>query len=143
MISFVDTSVFIAAFDANHIHHARSLSLYDKISRSHARCGAHTLAEVYSVLTRLPKPHRLRPEQALFFVERVAERVEPVALTSDEYLVTVRAAAGGGVSGGNIYDALLIACARKAKADKIYTWDIEHFHTAAPDLAERILEPGS
>jgi predicted nucleic acid-binding protein len=41
-----------------------------------------------------------------------------------------------------IYDALLLACARKANADRIYTWNLRHFRALAPDLAERIVAPG-
>ncbi len=89
MISFVDTSVFVASFDANHRHHAQSALLFERLSPSETRCGAHTLAEVCSVLTRLPKPHRLRPDQAGFFVERVVERAETVALSSYEYLAAL------------------------------------------------------
>jgi predicted nucleic acid-binding protein len=45
------------------------------------------------------------------------------------------------LSGGIIYDALLIACARKIDAERIYTWNVRHFQMVAPDLAERIVEP--
>ena len=84
--------MFIAAFQANHIHHADSITILDKLAPPETRCGAHTLAEVFSVLTRLPKPRRLLPDQALFFVERVAEKAELVALDAEEYLATVRKA---------------------------------------------------
>jgi predicted nucleic acid-binding protein len=139
VISFVDTSVFIASFDASHIHHAQSTLLFDRLSPAETRCGAHTLAEVYAVLTRLPKPHRLRPDEALFFVDKGVERAEGVALTAGEYHATVRKAVADGVPGGNVCDALLLACARKANADVVYTWNLGHFRGASPDWAERIV----
>jgi len=40
-----------------------------------------------------------------------------------------------------IYDALLLACARKCGADVIYTFNTDHFVRIAPDLAERIQAP--
>jgi hypothetical protein len=43
--------------------------------------------------------------------------------------------------GGIIYDALLLASARKVSADRIYTWNLGHFRMIAPDLAARIVEP--
>jgi predicted nucleic acid-binding protein len=141
MISLTDTSVFVPAFDQDHPDHARSLVQFNKLSRPDAKCSAHTLAEVYSVLTRLPPPHRLSREQALFFVEQIVQRVEPVALEADEYLATIRKAVADGVPGGRIYDALHVACARKAGADVIYTWDLQDFRAVAPDLAARIVEP--
>ena len=66
-----------------------------------------------------------------------------VALDEDEYFEVVRESAKAGRMGGAIFDALLVACARKAKAKTIYTWNVRHFRLIAPDLAGRILEPGS
>jgi len=88
MISLTDTSVFVAAVDTDHPHHSRSLDLFNQLTRPDAKCGAHTLAEVYSVLTRLPPPHRLSRERALFFIEQIVQHVEPVPLASEEYLAT-------------------------------------------------------
>jgi hypothetical protein len=66
-----------------------------------------------------------------------------VALDEDEYFEVVREAAKAGRMGGAIFDALLIACARKVKAETIYTWNVRHFRLIAPDLARRTLEPGN
>jgi predicted nucleic acid-binding protein len=46
-----------------------------------------------------------------------------------------------GPAGGIIYDALLLACARKCKADRIYTFNERHFTRIAPDVAVRIQAP--
>jgi predicted nucleic acid-binding protein len=43
--------------------------------------------------------------------------------------------------GGIIYDALILACARKVQAERIYTWNVKHFQMVAPDLAGRIVTP--
>jgi predicted nucleic acid-binding protein len=40
-----------------------------------------------------------------------------------------------------IFDALLLACARKSHAERIYTWNEKHFRMVAPDLADRITNP--
>jgi len=39
-----------------------------------------------------------------------------------------------------VHDGLILRCARKVDARKIYTLNEKHFKLAAPDLAERILE---
>jgi predicted nucleic acid-binding protein len=44
--------------------------------------------------------------------------------------------------GERIYDALLLACARKSGADVIYTFNSRHFIRVAPDLTDRIQAPG-
>jgi len=64
-----------------------------------------------------------------------------VTLTEEDYFLTVRDSARAGRIGGIIYDALLLACARKVNADRIHTWNIGHFRMIAPDLAGRIVEP--
>jgi predicted nucleic acid-binding protein len=46
-----------------------------------------------------------------------------------------------GLAGGIVFDALLLACARKVDAERIYTWNVRHFRMVAPDLAERIVTP--
>jgi len=43
--------------------------------------------------------------------------------------------------GGTISDALLLTCARKVDAERIYTWNVRHLKLVAPDLAGRILTP--
>lgn len=43
--------------------------------------------------------------------------------------------------GGGVYDALIVACARKVEATAIYTYDVSDFRHAAPDLAHIILTP--
>ncbi len=75
-------------------------------------------------------------------LETFLRRIVPVALTSNEYIETLRTCATLGLTGGTIYDALHIACARKSGAEWIYTWNLRHFRRAAPDLAGRIVEPG-
>jgi len=64
-----------------------------------------------------------------------------VSLDADESVAVIRELAGRGLSGGIVHDGLILRCARKADARKIYTLNAKHFKLAAPDLAERILEP--
>ncbi len=64
-----------------------------------------------------------------------------VSLTPTEYLAAIQGLGKLGHSGGMVYDALLLACARKAKASRIYTLNQKHFRLVAPDLATRIHEP--
>jgi predicted nucleic acid-binding protein len=45
------------------------------------------------------------------------------------------------LQGGIVYDALLMACARKIEARWIFTNNYKHFRRVAPDLAARIVEP--
>lgn len=86
-------------------------------------------------------PHRLEPEQALICIEQIAACCKSIALHPGEYLAEIRRAASSRTPGGQFYDALLLACARKANADRIVTWNTRHFSALAPDLAGRIFSP--
>jgi len=75
------------------------------------------------------------------FLDQIRSRFEWVALTPDEVLETARRTAALGLLGGIVYDALLVACARKVNVEWIYTWNLRHFQLVAPDLAERMRTP--
>lgn len=45
-------------------------------------CGAHSLAEVYSTLTRMPGKHRISGEQAMLFIGSIRERLSSIALSA-------------------------------------------------------------
>jgi predicted nucleic acid-binding protein len=139
---FLDTSVLIAAVRTADLRHAASNELVRKCRLDNSSCAAHTLAEVYASLTGMRPPHRFRPEQAMVVLDGLRAKFRCVELAADEVLNTARGIAGLGLSGGFIYDALLLTCARKVNADRIYTWNLRHFRMAAPDLAGRIVEPG-
>lgn len=138
---FVDTSVLIAASDLGHEHFVPSRTLFLHMTPQITCCAAHTLAEIYGVLTRLPKGSRRTPDEAVLILDQVRSRTSQIALILDEYVRTIEFAATRRLTGGIIYDALLLACARQVEAERIYTWNVRHFRSIAPDLAERIVTP--
>lgn len=138
---FVDTSVLVPVFIPGHIHHQRSFDLFSRAEIIQASCAAHSLAEVYATVTRIPGRHRASGEQALRFLEAIEERFSPVALDVSEYRAAIREAAILGIVGGTSYDALIEACARKAKAELIYSWNTQHFLRLGPEIASRVRLP--
>jgi predicted nucleic acid-binding protein len=139
--AFLDTSVMVAALWGDHPCHAASLSVFVEAGRQTGACGIHSLAEVYAVMTALPARPPLVPEQAFLLVEQIPQRLAIVALDEAEYRNAIRDLADRGLGGGRVYDALLLACARKCRAETIYTWNAKHFRQIAPDLASRIRTP--
>ncbi len=131
----------VAAFWGDHSDHDASLRVFVEADRETAACGVHSLAEVYAVMTALPIRPVLAPEQVFLFVQQVAERMTLVTLDQTEYLEAIRGISDRGIAGGRIYDGLLLACARKSRAETIYTWNVKHFRQIAPDLAERVRTP--
>jgi predicted nucleic acid-binding protein len=140
-LEFFDGNVLIAASIPDHIHHAQSIARISAIRKGAAICGAHSLAEVYSNLTKRPKGYGVPPSDAVRIVEQFSRLLTVVAPTSKESRRAIQESARLGIAGAMIYDALLLACARKAKASKIYTLNPKHFRMIAPDLASRIVEP--
>ena len=138
---FLDTSVLFAVAQVSHEHHVACRALWGRCSRRNTAISAHTLAELYSGLTSMPPTFRLRPQDAVTTIETFLQRALPIELTVGEYMETFRRAAPLGLSGGIIYDALHLACARKCRARQIYTLNLRHFRTVAPDLETRIMMP--
>jgi hypothetical protein len=106
-----DTSVLVAGFAAWHEGHESAVRA---LSRG-VHLVAHTAVETYSVLTRLPPPHRVAP---------VAVRAYLTEITSSDYLTLDASSHRGlidhlaehGVTGGATYDALVGLTAKAAGA---------------------------
>ena len=138
---FFDTSVLIPVFMEDHTHHELSLAVFALANKKDACCAAHSLAEVYATMTRLPGRYRLSGDQVLLLLEAIEERLTVIGLDTHEYYSAIKEAAGNGIFGGTIYDALLARCALKAKVATIYTWNVEHFRRMGSEVAERVKSP--
>ncbi len=107
----VDSSVVIAAFASWHEHHA----VARKAMAARPRLIAHAAVESYSVLTRLPPPHRASPDIVHAFI--TGRFTEPFLILSEtgyqELLATV---AAGQILGGPAYDALIAFTAAEHNA---------------------------
>ena len=142
MKAFLDTSVLVATFYADHEHHPPSIDLFLRFGKNDACCGAHSVAEVYAVLTGMPGKRRVSGDEALLFLGDMRERLTIVSLSGGEYFQMVETAAAAGLAGGAVYDAILGHCALKAKAEVIYTWNTKDFLRLSPAIAGRVKNPG-
>ena len=107
----VDSSVVIAAFATWHEHHA----LARKALAGRPRLVAHAAIESYSVLTRLPPPHRAHPSIVhAFITQRFPDPFITLSETGyQELLATVTA---GQILGGPACDALIAFTAAEHQA---------------------------
>jgi predicted nucleic acid-binding protein len=135
-----DTNVLVAASIPEHIHHVASNARLGQLVHGGGACSAHSLAEAYTTLTR-PNRYGFSPIDAARIIEQTNKTFKIISLTPAEYVRTIEATALLGLPGAIIYDALLMACARKIDAKRIYTHNVKHFRQVAPDLASRIVEP--
>ena len=141
MKAFLDSSVLVAVFYANHQFHQPSIDLFLRFRPNESCCGAHSLAEVYSSLTGRAGRERVSGDQAMLFLGDVRQRLTIVNLDDREYFSALHASAALGIAGGAIYDALLAHSALKAKAQVIYTWNVKDFMRLGPEIAARVKVP--
>jgi predicted nucleic acid-binding protein len=139
--AFLDTSVLVATFYADHEHHGSSIDLFLRFGREDACCAAHSLAEVYATLTGMPGRRRASGSEALLFLGDIRERLTLVALDEGEYFRVVEEASAADLASGAIYDAILGHCALKAGAETIYTWNARDFLRLPPAVASRVKSP--
>ena len=141
MKGFFDTSVLVPVFYGDHVHHKASLDLFIRFDQTTGCCAAHSLAEVYSTLTRMPGKHRISGEQAMLFIGSIRERLSIIALTVDDYADALQASSALGIVGGGIYDAMLAHCAVKAQAKTIYSWNSRHYALCGAEVTRRLSTP--
>jgi predicted nucleic acid-binding protein len=90
--------------------------------------AAPALMEAYSVLTRLPAAHRLSPaDAAVALRENFVKQGRIVALHGTAYVQLLQSLSDVGISGGQVYDAVIAACAIKAKAQVLLTFNEADF----------------
>ena len=141
MKAFLDTSVLVAVFYAGHQHHERSLDLFLRFGKAETCCGAHSLAEVYSVLTGRIGKDRVSGDEALLYLHDVRDHLSVVSLKPAEYFRCVEQAAALALAGGAIHDSVLAHCGLSAGAEAIYTWNVKHFERFGPEIASRVRTP--
>lgn len=106
-----DTSVLIAGFAAWHEAHESAVRALDR----GVALIAHAALETYSVLTRLPPPHRVAPAAAHAYLTD-ASSSNYLTLDARSYRDLIDHLAEHRVIGGASYDALIGLTAKAAGA---------------------------
>lgn len=142
---FFDTSVLVAACQQALEHYAQALPALRRIvsGRDKGFMGAHSIAEMYSTLTRLPVRPRIHAlEGARIITENILPHFETVSISKKDYLEALNLVTTGRWPGAKIYEALLLCCGEKCGAQLIYTFNLIHFQQIAPaTLQDRICAP--
>jgi len=107
----IDTSLVVAAFASWHEAHPVARAVMAR----QPRLVAHCALEAYSVLTRLPSPHRVTGQLAQAFIAE-AFPGPPLSLPPEDHSVLLELVAGRGIEGGAVYDAVVAATAVHAGA---------------------------
>lgn len=105
----LDTSAAVALLLRSHTAH---VAVRRHTSGRAVALTTHSLAETFSVLTRLPADARVAPADAVRLLE--AGFAAPLVVPPDELGALPRVLAARGIAGGAVYDALVGLAARAA-----------------------------
>jgi predicted nucleic acid-binding protein len=140
----LDTSVLVAAMVESHPAHARALPWLQRVQDGTevGLVAAHSLAELYAILTTLPVQPHIPPVVARQLIQHnVLNRFEVVFLSDEDYVTVIDHLSDLGIVGGATYDALILYAATRANADQVVTFNERDFRRVYPGLADKIVSP--
>jgi predicted nucleic acid-binding protein len=139
-----DTSVLVAAIVEPHPMHSHAFPWLKraKLREFDMFVANHTLIELYAVLTTLPISPKITPNVARRLIhDDVETPAKIVSLSSQDHISIIKDMADLGLSGGVIYDALIVRAATKSGANKILTFNINDFKSVWPEGEARLVVP--
>jgi predicted nucleic acid-binding protein len=136
--------MLVAAVVEGHPAHALAFPWLQRV-KDKADAGivaAHSLAEMYSILTRLPVRPSISPEVAREVITiNILDTCEVIALSTADHVTLLNHLAGLKIAGGAVYDALLLHAAWKSGVDQVVTLNAHDFRRVYPALADKIVSP--
>lgn len=141
MLVAIDTSVLVAWTVAKHPFHARTKPWFEAIFRGEleAMVCVHALAELYSVLTKIPEG--LSPNAARLAVINVPKRIRVIPLTVGTYQVAVSRCADRSLKSGSIFDALHLVAAERKAATVLLTFNLHDFTRLGEISSPQVVVP--
>jgi predicted nucleic acid-binding protein len=103
--------------------------------------STHTIAELYSVLTRIPRQPRINPGLAQRLIVENLSDFHQVVLTAEDYQATVSRMVSLNLPGGGIYDGLIARTALKAGVDVLLTLNPNDFTRLGDDVRRLVQVP--
>jgi predicted nucleic acid-binding protein len=139
----MDTSVLVSAMLPDHVHHAHSQPWLERANAGalEAVVSGHSLAELYSVPTRLPRTPRISPAEALQLIQQNVTSHTLVTLSAVDYVKLIEELAQASVAGGPVYDAVIAKATELATVDYLLALNVGHFQRVWPNGASRVVSP--
>lgn len=140
-----DTSVLIAAVLTGHAVHLPCRNWLERASQQsdpiQGLAAAHTLAESYAVLTRMPQRPIVTPAVARTLITDALQDFELITLNIEDYWQVLEWLEDLNLSGGGIYDALIARAAVAAGAERLLTLNPRHFLRLGENVAPLVEVP--
>jgi predicted nucleic acid-binding protein len=140
----LDTSLLVAAMVEVHPSHASALPWLQRVKAGVHKgfVAAHSIAELYSILTTLPVQPRIAPMIAQRLVHRnVLDLCDVVSLSEEDYVAVTDHLSQLGIIGGVTYDALILYAGIKTDVDRVITLNEKDFRRVFPHIAGRLSGP--
>ena len=135
MVVFFDTSVLVSASVQAHRHFSQASAALARVAggKDKGFISQHSIAEVYAALTRIPVVPRIHPlEAARIIRNNLLQNLETIKIEKEDYFEAMKMVSESCWAGAKIYDALLLRCAEKCPAQRIYTFNLRDFKQLAP-----------
>jgi predicted nucleic acid-binding protein len=138
-----DTSVIIAASLPQHPNHAPCFIQLQaaKTAQIQGCLSTHSLAELYSVLTRMPSQPRMSPQEVQRLIESYLQHLKTVPLEQTDYQIAIAQMTALNLPGGGIFDALIAQAALKSSAERLLTLNPKHFSRLGEPIAQIVYVP--
>jgi predicted nucleic acid-binding protein len=140
----LDTSILVAAIVEAHPAHERALPWLQRIKAGSDEgfVAAHSIAELYAVLSVLPLQPRISPAIVNKLIQQdVFDICEIVTLSDQDYKRVIKHLSESNIVGGVTYDAVILYTAFKVEIDRIVTLNKRDFVRIYPDIADKIILP--
>ena len=140
----LDANCMVAFVSSWHQHQESTAKALTTVPPSELIIPAQALLEAFSVLTRLPQPHRASIADAWSSLRSsFVEKATVVESTSKDVVAAVEACSRLGRAEGKVYDALIVETAARAGARELWTWNVRDLERLAPaGLAVRTPDRG-
>lgn len=138
-----DTSVLIPALLTKHANHLIAFPQLQVAKQGEVQgyLSTHSLAELYSVTTRLPKPIGVSPESANAMVSDLLEYLVSVELSTEDYRRAIAQITSLGLAGGVMYDAVIAQAALKVNVDRLVTLNPKDFERLGDEVSNLVYVP--
>ena len=101
--------------------------------------SSHSILEIYSVLTSAPFKPRITPNIAKQLIDNNIKNIaKTISLTDKDYFKVIERMSSSNFSGGIVYDAIIVECALKAKADEILTLNSKDFLLLTTEIVMKV-----
>jgi predicted nucleic acid-binding protein len=140
-----DINILVAGLLVDHGRHQVCRSWLDRAKNNEFQplLSVHSLAEAYSVLTRLPVPHRLSPQTVERILHENLHSFERIALSASDYETVLADVVRLGITSGGIFDALIGRAAIVGRADRLLTFNVRDFERLGDEVRHLIQVPGA